>query len=133
MTCIGINWNWHSSIISCIVKYKIQYYWNKRSARIGYNGFLFSHEYVSFSAWLLMRKKKPVIFNTGNFFCFNNNVSNLYNNSVIEKTNGMSFNPTTTLKLIYCLILIYHQSIVHSRKNVKYYISLCTDKPDIFC
>jgi len=48
-----------------------------------------------------MRKKKPVIFNTGNLFCFNNNVSNLYNNSAVEKTNGMTFNPTTTLKLIY--------------------------------
>ena len=33
--------------------------------------------------------------------CFNNNVSNLYNNSVVEKTNGMTFNPTTTLKLFY--------------------------------
>jgi hypothetical protein len=32
-----------------------------------------------------MRKNKPVISNTGNFFCFNNNVSNLYNNSVFEK------------------------------------------------
>ena len=32
-----------------------------------------------------MRKKKPVISNTGKFFCFNNNVSNLYNNSVVEK------------------------------------------------
>jgi hypothetical protein len=27
-----------------------------------------------------MRKNKPVISNTGKFFCFNNNVSNLYNN-----------------------------------------------------
>jgi hypothetical protein len=24
--------------------------------------------------WVRMRKKKPVISNTGNFFCFNNNV-----------------------------------------------------------
>jgi hypothetical protein len=32
-----------------------------------------------------MRKKKPVISNTGKFFCFNNNVSNLYNNSVVEQ------------------------------------------------
>ena len=32
-----------------------------------------------------MRKKKPVISNTGNFFCFNNKVSYLYNNSVVEK------------------------------------------------
>jgi hypothetical protein len=35
--------------------------------------------------WVLMRKKKPVISNTGKFFCFNNNVSNLYNNSVVAK------------------------------------------------
>jgi hypothetical protein len=33
-------------------------------ARIGYNGFLFR-------------------MSTGKFFCFNNNVSNLYNNSVV--------------------------------------------------
>ena len=49
-----------------------------------------------------------------NFFCFNNNVSNLYNNSVVEKRNGIAFNPTTTLKLIYWFI--YHQSIVHLKK-----------------
>ena len=38
-----------------------------------------------------MRKKKPVISNTRKFFCFNNNVSNLYNNSVVEKINGMAY------------------------------------------
>jgi hypothetical protein len=38
-----------------------------------------------------MRKKKPVISNTGKFFCFNNNVSNLYNNSVVEKIYGMAY------------------------------------------
>jgi hypothetical protein len=38
-----------------------------------------------------MRKKKNVISNTGKFFCFNNNVSNLYNNSVVEKINGMAY------------------------------------------
>ena len=64
--------------------------------------------------WVLMRKKKPVISNTGNLFCFNNNVSNLYNNSVVEKTNGMAFNSTTPLKLIYWFT--YHQSIVHLKK-----------------
>ena len=48
-----------------------------------------------------MRKKKPVISNTGSFFCFNSNVPNLYNNSVVEKTNCMTFNPTITLTLIY--------------------------------
>jgi hypothetical protein len=39
-----------------------------------------------------MRKKKPVIANTGKFFCFNNklyNISNLYNNSVVEKARLM--------------------------------------------
>jgi hypothetical protein len=64
--------------------------------------------------WVLMRKKKPVISNTGNLFCFNNNVSNLYNNSVVDKTNGMAFNSTTPLKLIYWFT--YHQSIVHLKK-----------------
>ena len=38
-----------------------------------------------------MRKKKPVISNTGKFFCFNNNVSNLYNNTVVEKIYGMAY------------------------------------------
>ena len=38
-----------------------------------------------------MRKKKPVISNTGKFFCFNNNVSNLYNNNVFENINGMAY------------------------------------------
>jgi hypothetical protein len=41
--------------------------------------------------WVRMRKKKPVISNTGKFFCFNNNASNLYNNSVVEKINGMTY------------------------------------------
>ena len=41
--------------------------------------------------WVRMRKKNPVISNTGKFFCFNNNVSNLYNNSVVEKIYGMAY------------------------------------------
>jgi hypothetical protein len=41
--------------------------------------------------WIRIRKKKPVISNTGKFFCFNNNVSNLYNNSVVEKINSMAY------------------------------------------
>ena len=96
---------------------------------IGYNGFLFPHSYscddlgagfffrmcsIKAVTWVRMRKKKPVISNTGKFVCFNNNVSNLYNNSVVEKINGMAFNPTTTLKLIYWFI--YHQSIVYLKK-----------------
>ena len=31
------------------------------------------------------------ISNTGKFFCFNNNVSNLYNNSVVEQIYGMAY------------------------------------------
>ena len=82
------------------------------AARIGYNGFLFPHEYsgegrgvaaprpspeyscgksTSAFTWVLMRKKKPGISNTGKFFCFNNNVSNLYNNSVVAKIYGMAY------------------------------------------
>ena len=48
-----------------------------------------------------VKKKKPIISNTCNFCCFNSNVSNLYNTIVVEKTNGMIFNPITALKLIY--------------------------------
>ena len=77
--------------------------------------------------WVLMQKKKPVISNADRFFCFNNNVSNLYNNSLVEKTNGMAFNPTQTLKLNYQFI--YHQSSVHLKKcqvlKVIKYISVC--------
>ena len=75
-------------------------------ARIGYNGFLFPHEYSGEGqvfpheysgegrGGLQMStraKKKPVISNTGKFFCFNNNVSNLYNNSVVEQIYGMAY------------------------------------------
>ena len=38
-----------------------------------------------------MRKKNPVLSNTGKFICFNNNVSNLYNNSVVEKIYGLAY------------------------------------------
>ena len=71
----------------------------KEAARIGYNGFLFRNrtrvkaEVRSTNAvtWVRMRKKKPVISNTGKFFCFNNNVSNLYNNSVVKTIYGMAY------------------------------------------
>jgi hypothetical protein len=46
---------------------------------------------VKAGTWVRMRKKKPVISNTDKLFCFNNNVSNLYNNSVVEKINGMAY------------------------------------------
>jgi hypothetical protein len=87
------------------------------AARIGYNGFLFPHSYsgdglgayitgfffrmstqvkaevrsTKTVTWVRMRKRKPVISNTDKFFCFNNNVSNVYNNSVVAKTNGMAY------------------------------------------
>jgi hypothetical protein len=41
--------------------------------------------------WVRMRKKKPVISRTGKFFCFNNNVYNLYKNSVVAKIYGMAY------------------------------------------
>jgi len=39
-----------------------------------------------------MRKKKPVVSNTGNFFCFDSNVYNLYNKSVDCSANVEQFN-----------------------------------------
>ena len=71
----------------------------KEVTRIGYNRFFFrmstqvKAEVRSTKAvtWVRMRKKKPVISNTGTFFCFNNNVSNLYNNSVVEIIYGMAY------------------------------------------
>jgi hypothetical protein len=56
-------------------------------------------------------KRNPLYPIRATSICFNNIVSNLCNNSAVEKTNGMTFNPTATLKLIYWFI--YHQSIVH--------------------
>ena len=63
----------------------------KKFARIEYNGFLFPHSYSGDGLCAtnlglhLMRKKNPVISNTGRFFCFNSTVSytcdnNVYNN-----------------------------------------------------
>ena len=49
--------------------------------------FLFPHEYSGECRGAY----KPVISSTGKFFCFNNNVSNLYNNSVVEKIYGMVY------------------------------------------
>ena len=51
----------------------------------------------------------------------------LCNNSVVEKTNRMTFNPTATLKLVY--LIIYHQSSVafkniSSIKNNQIYIPI---------
>ena len=54
-------------------------------------GFFFRMSTQVKAEFLLMRKKKPVISNTGKFICFNNNASNLYNNSVVEKLYGMTY------------------------------------------
>jgi hypothetical protein len=56
-----------------------------------------------------MRKKKPVISNTGKFFRFNNNVSNLYNNSVVEKIYGMAY--------IFTLLMFRKPNKTTSNKN----------------
>ena len=60
------------------IMYQIQYYWNKKAARIEYN--------VFFNGYGLQQstnaENKPVISNTGNFFCSHSNVSNLYNNDI---------------------------------------------------
>ena len=54
----------------------------KEVARIGYNGFLFPHSYSGDGLCAthlgLHAKKKPVISNTGRFFCFNSTVSYTY-------------------------------------------------------
>ena len=71
----------------------------KEFVRIGYNGFLFPHEYsgegdTAFT-WVLVRKKKPVISNTVCFFCFNSTVS--YTCTIIPPA-----------KLLYMRSLISH-------------------------
>ena len=72
----------------------IQNNWSKReAAHIWYNRFLFLYEYSSTqvnaevgstkATCVRMRKKKPVISNKSTSFCFNSNVSKLYNNYAI--------------------------------------------------
>ena len=56
--------------------YKIHYYRNKEAAPIGYNRFLFQHEHSGEHKC----GKKPIISNTGNFFCFNSNDAINYKN-----------------------------------------------------
>jgi hypothetical protein len=64
----------------------------KKPTVLDITGFFFRMStQTSAFTWVLMRKKKPVISNTGKFFCFNNNVSNLYNNGVVENINGMAY------------------------------------------
>ena len=105
--------------------YRIQYYWNKRRGPLlDINGFFFrmntqvKAEVHSTKAvtWVLMRKKKPVISNTGKFFCFNNNVSNLYNNSVAKKY-GMAY--------IFTLLMFRkpNKTTINKNKTTNFYRS----------
>ena len=68
-----------------------------------------STKYVT---WVRMRKKKPVISNTGKFFYFNNNVSNWYNNSVVEKIYGMAY--------IFTLLMFKKPNKTTINKNKKH-------------
>ena len=79
----------------------------KEVARIGHSGFIFR---LSTQVKDEVRKKKCGMSNTGSFLCFNSNISKLYNNSIVAKTNVMTFIPTTTLKWVYWFI--YRQSPV---------------------
>ena len=67
--------------------------------------------------WVRMRKKKPVISNTGKFFCFNDNVSNLYNNSVVAKIYGMAY--------IFTLLMFRkpNKTTINKNKTTNFYRS----------
>ena len=67
--------------------------------------------------WVRMRKKKPVISNTGKFFCVNNNVSNLYNNSVVAKINGTAY--------IFTLLMFRkpNKTTINKNKTTNFYRS----------
>jgi hypothetical protein len=64
-----------------------------------------------------MWKKKPVISNTGKFFCFNNNVSNLYNNSVVDKIYDMAY--------IFTLLMFRksNKTTINKNKTTNFYRS----------
>jgi hypothetical protein len=79
----------------------------KEVARIGHSGFIFQ---LSIQVKDEVRNKKCGVSNTDSFLFFNSNISKLYNNSIVAKTNGMTFIPTTTLKWVYWFI--YRQSLV---------------------
>ena len=82
-----------------------------------------------------MRKKKLAISNTGNFFCFNSNVSSLYNNDVliykIKKTSWKTvlfvsefsyYNISQILKLVHKMnykhIGLYQLSVTNIRGRI---------------
>jgi len=96
--CVSLNYRVATSIRYSTIE-------TKEAARIGYNGFLFPHEYsarvriIKAFTCVLMRKRKPVIFNT--FFCFNSNESNLYNNDVIIYKNKKSRDNSFVWERVY--------------------------------
>ena len=93
MKTVGVILPYHVKWLNNFT-YRIQYYWNKRSGP-------YWIQRVSFSAWVRMRKKKPVISNTGKFFCFNNNVSNLYNvQKLYLKTIHSNTNNASSIELL---------------------------------
>jgi hypothetical protein len=63
--------------------------------------------------WVRMRKKKPVISNTGRFFC----VSNLYNNSVVVKIYGIAY--------IFTLLMFrkLNKTTINKNKTTNFYRS----------
>jgi hypothetical protein len=56
---------------------------------------------TSVFTWVLMRKKKPVISNTGRFFCFNSTVSYTYLHDII----GIEANQSIYYKLYNCVYI----------------------------
>ena len=66
--------------------------------------------------WVRMRKK-TVISNTGKFFSFNNNVSNLYNTNVVEKINDMAY--------IFTLLMFRkpNKTTINKNKTTNFYRS----------
>jgi hypothetical protein len=68
--------------------------------------------FVSIVLYLIHKRINEI--NGRNIYMFKWNCSQSRYTFVTVKTNGMTFNPTTTLKLIYWFI--YHQSIVHFPK-----------------
>ena len=58
------------------------------------------------------------ISNMGKFFCFNNNVSNLYNNSVVEKIYGMAY--------VFTLLMFRkpNKTTINKNKTTNFYRSM---------
>ena len=59
---------------------------------------------------LRMRKKKPVISNIGHLFCFNSNVSNLYNNDAIIHKIKISRENSFVCERVYLIFPLQHWS-----------------------